>query len=170
MSGRRVLGLALVWGMVATVVPAQEGSRSSRDHERRDEAFRMVDAYVIANIQESLGLDEEQYARVIPLVTMLQKARREYFRERGQALRQMKQLLSSGAATESRLGEAVASQKALEVEGPARIRERMDELDAVLSPVQQAKYRVFEVEVERRLRDLMRRGRRERTQQSPPRP
>jgi hypothetical protein len=156
--------------MVATVVSAQEGSRSSRGREKRDEAFRMVDAYVIATIQESLGLDDGQYARVIPLVNKLQKARREYFRERGRALRQMNQLLKSGAATESQLQEAVASLKALEVEGPARIRERTDELDAVLSPVQQAQYRVFEVEVERRMRDLMRRGRRERTQESRPRP
>lgn len=163
MIGRRALGLALVWGMVAGAVSAQEQPRSSRQ-DRRDEAFRMVDAYVIANIQESLGLDDDQYARIIPLVNKLQKARREYHRERGRTLRQMRQLLKSGAATESQLEEAVASLKTLEVEGPARIRERVDELDAILSPVQQAKYRVFEMDVERRLRDLMRRGRRERTQ------
>ncbi len=170
MNWCRVLGFALVWGMVATVVPAQEGSRSSRGRERRDEAFRMVDAYVIANIQESLGLDDDQYARVIPLVNKLQKARREYFRERGRTLRHMKQLLRSGAATEPGLEEAVASFRTLEVEGPARIRQRMDELDAILSPVQQAKYRVFEVEVEHRMRDLMRRGRRDRAQEDRPRP
>jgi ABC-type transporter Mla subunit MlaD len=155
--------------MVAGAVFAQEGSRSSRQ-DRRDEAFRMVDAYVIANIQESLDLDDDQYARIIPLVNKLQKARREYHRERGRTLRQMRQLLKSGAATESQLEEAVASLKTLEVEGPARIRERVDELDSILSPVQQAKYRVFEMDVERRLRDLMRRGRRERTQEGRPRP
>jgi hypothetical protein len=156
--------------MAAAAVSTQEGSRSSRSRDRRDEAFRMVDAYVIANIQESLDLDEDQYARAIPLVNRLQKARREYHRERGRTLRQMRQLLKSGAATESQLQEAVASLKTLEVEGPARIRERLDELDAILSPVQQAKYRVFEVEVEHRMRDLMRRGRRERPQEGRPQP
>jgi hypothetical protein len=123
----------------------------------------MVDAYVIANIQESLGLDDDQYTRAIPLVNNLQKARREYQRERWRTLRHMKQLLRSGAATESQLQDAVGKLKTLEVEGPARIGERQDELDAILSPVQQAKYRVFEMDVERRLRDLMRRARRERS-------
>jgi hypothetical protein len=164
-----VLALALVWGTVAAGVSAQEESRSSR-RERWDEAFRMVDAYVIANIQESLGLDDDQYARIIPLVNRLQKARREYHRERGRTLRHMRQLLKSGAATESQLEKAVVSLKTLGVDGPARIRERVDELDAILSPVQQAKYRVFEMDVERRMRDLMRRGRRERTQEGRSRP
>jgi hypothetical protein len=82
----------------------------------------------------------------------------------------MRQLLKSGTATESQLEEAVASLKTLELEGPARIRERVDELDAILSPVQQAKYRVFEMDVERRLRDLMRRGRRKRSQEGRSRP
>jgi hypothetical protein len=158
-----------VWGVVATAVSAQERLSSSHQ-DRRDEAFRMVDAYVIANIQESLGLDDDQYARIVPLVNKLQKARRGYHRERGRILRQMRQLLKSGAATETQLQDAVASFKTLEVEGPARIRERTDELDAILSPVQQAKYRVFEMDVERRMRNLMRRGRRERTQPSQPRP
>jgi hypothetical protein len=162
--------LAFVGGSLATAAFGQEGSPSSRGRQRWDEAARLVDAYVIANIQESLGLDDDQYARVIPFVNKLQKARREYHRERGTTLRQMRQLLRSGAATESQLREAVASLKTLEVEGPARIRERADELDAILSPVQQAKYRVFEMEVERRMRDLMRRGRREPTQEGRPRP
>ena len=60
MSWRGVLGLALGWGLVASGVLAQERS-PTRGHERRDEAFRMVDAYVIANIQESLDLDDDRF-------------------------------------------------------------------------------------------------------------
>ena len=59
--------------------------------------------------------------------------------------------------------EALDSFKALQTSGPAGIRERMEALDAVLTPLQQAKYRVFEVEVEHRMRDLMRRSRRDRS-------
>jgi len=162
---RWVLGLALVASVgVAGVAPA-EGAGSQRAQERRDEAFRMVDAYVIANLQESLGLDDATYEKAIPLVNKLQKVRREFFHERSRMQRTMRHLLRSGTATEAQVVEMLDDFKALDVQGPERIRKQVEELDGLLTPLQQAKYRVFELEVERRMRDLMRRGRRER---SPP--
>ena len=165
MIWRWVLGLALVVGVGVSGVAGQEGDpgRQRGGQERRDEACRMVDAYVIANIQESLGLDDDTYVKVIPLVNKLQKVRREYFQERAQMQRRMRVLLHSGTATEAQVQEMLTSFKTLEREGPKRIRKHMDELDAFLTPLQQAKYRVFEVEVEHRLRGLMRRGRRDRS-------
>jgi len=119
----------------------------------------MVDAYIVANIQESLGLTDDQYAKVVPLVTRLQKARRQYFEKRSEALRGLRRLLASGAAAEEEVKEALEALKAVEAEGPVRAHEQMEALDRVLSPLQQAKYRVFEMDVERRMRYLMRRGR-----------
>ena len=169
MSWRGVLVLALAWGLVASGVSAQERS-PSRGQQRRDEAFRMVDAYVIANIQESLDLDDGQYTRVIPLVSRLQKARREFLLERAQALHRMRHLLSSGTATEREVEEALKAYNALENEGPQRIRAQLSALDAALTPLQQAKYRVFELEVEQRMRELMRRSRRDPSAEGEPRP
>ena len=169
MSWRWVLGLALVWGLTAPGASGQERS-PSRSKERRDEAFRMVDAYVIANIQDSLDLDDDQYARVIPLVSKLQKTRREHHGERGRALHKMRHLLRSGTATEAEVAEALKAFNALETEGPERIRAQQSALDGILTPLQQAKYRVFEGEVEQRMRELMRRGRRDRSPEGQPRP
>ena len=163
MIWRWVLGLVLVAGVGVSGVAQAGGAGSQQGQERRDEAFRMVDAYVIANLQESLGLDDATYEKAIPLVNKLQKARREFFQERLRTQRKMRHLLRSGTATEVQVQETLDAFKALEVEGPERIRQHMDELDALLTPLQQAKYRVFEVEVEHRMRDLMRRGRRERS-------
>lgn len=152
----QVLGLVLATGIGVPGTAAQQ--REARRQERREDAFRMVDAYVIAHIQESLDLDDDVYAKVIPLVGRLQKTRREYYQGRAGAQRQMRHLLRSGTATEAQVRDALDEFKALETSGPESIRKRMEELDAVLTPVQQAKYRVFEVEVERRMRALMRRG------------
>ncbi len=163
MIGRWVLGLALVASVGGPGVAQAGGAGTQRSQEQRDEAFRMVDAYVIANLQESLGLDDATYEKAIPLVNKLQKARREFFHERSQTQRKMRRLLRSGTATEAQVVELLDALKALDVEGPERIRKHAGELDALLTPLQQAKYRVFEVEVERRMRDLMRRGRRERS-------
>ncbi len=79
--------------------------------------------------------------------------------------RRMRRLLGSGTATEAQVQELLESMKALEVEGPERVRQQMDELDALLTPLQQAKYRVFEADVEHRLRELLRKGRRGRSPQ-----
>ncbi len=158
MNWRRILGLGLAWAVVATGAFAQDWTLPKRDNE----AFRMVDAYVIANIQESLDLDDEQFAKVVLPVKSLQRERRQFIQGRGRALQDMRRLLRSGMATEAEIEETLAAFKALELDGPRRIREKQEALDAVLTPIQQAKLRVFEVEVEHRMRELSRRVRRQR--------
>jgi hypothetical protein len=159
---RWILGVALATCAAVPAVAWEQAGGRPGHRERKDEAFRMVDAYIVANIQESLGLDEETYVKIIPVVTKLQKVRRDFWEDRFRLQRRMRQLLRSGTASEAEVHELLESMKALEAQGPERVRQQMDELDALLSPLQQAKYRVFEADVEHRLRELMRRGRRER--------
>ena len=55
MTGWRGLLVAIV---VAASAAAQEDAPAARNP--REEAFRMVDAYVVSNMQESLSLSDEQ--------------------------------------------------------------------------------------------------------------
>ena len=119
----------------------------------------MVDAYVVSNLQESLGLDDEQFAKAIPLVKRLQAERRSYFLERTRTVREMRRLLRQGGATEAQVLDLLKQLKALDADGPVQTRKNLDALDALLTPVQQAKYRVLEVDVEQRMRELMNRAR-----------
>lgn len=121
----------------------------------RDEAFRMIDAYIVSNLQESLLLTDEQFTKLLPLVKRLQRDRRELVQRRIQALMEMRRTMAQGVATEARVQELLRELKAVEVEEPTTIRRDMDAIDALLSPLQQAKYRLLEVEVERKLRALM---------------
>jgi hypothetical protein len=138
---------------------AQAGPEGPAGEERRDEAFKMVDAYIVSQLQESLGLTDAQFAKALPLVKQLQADRRDYFVGRVRLLREMRRLLRSGSASEATVVEKLKQLKALDAEGPARTKRDLEALDAVLSEVQQAKYRVLEVEVEMRMRELMRRAR-----------
>jgi Spy/CpxP family protein refolding chaperone len=138
---------------------AQEEPPTATGRSARDEAFRMVDAYVVSNLQESLSLTDEQFAKAIPLVKKLQSERREYLLARNRAMREMRRLLQQGGASESRVLELLNEVRTLDVEGPERTRHNMAALDALLTPIQQAKYRVLEGDVEQRLRELMNRGR-----------
>ena len=163
MTRSRELWLALF--LMARAAAAQEDAPAARNP--REEAFRMVEAYVVSNMQESLGLRDEQFARAIPLVKKLQRDRRDYLLERGRLMREMRRLLRQGGAVEPQVTELLKQAKALEAEGPERTRRDLEALDALFTPIQQAKYRVLESEVEQRMRELMNRARAARPGQRP---
>jgi hypothetical protein len=154
---RILLGLVLALGAGAGF--AQEEPGAGAERPARDEAFKMVDAYVVSNLQESLGLSDEQFARAIPLVKRVQGDRRAYQMERARTVREMRRLLRQGGAPEAQVLDLLGQLKKLDVDGPAQARRSLEQLDAVLTPVQQAKYRVLELEVEQRMRELMNRVR-----------
>jgi hypothetical protein len=146
-----VLGLALALGLAA---PASAQQRAGRQRPR-EEAFKMIEAYLVSNLQEGLGLSDDQFTRVLPLIKRLQRDRREAGQRRMRALQELRRVLQAGGATSPQVADLLREVKAAEVEGPAQVRRAMDAIDAVLDPVQQAKYRLLEVEVERKLRGLM---------------
>ena len=156
---RLLLTLVLVVGGWGARALAQEERPGAPDRPARDEAFKMVDAYVVSNLQESLGLTDEQFAKAIPLVKKLQGDRREALLERARTVREMRRLLREGGATEAQVVELLGRLKALDAEGPVQNRKNLEALDAVLTPIQQAKFRVLELEVEQRIREIMGRAR-----------
>ena len=158
MIGRIALSVLLACGAVASVARAQEERAPGPDRPARTEAFKMVDAYVISNLQESLGLSDEQFAKAVPLVQKLQTERREYLVGRTRKIREMRRLLHEGGASEARVLDLLRQVKALDAEGPAATRRNLEAVDAVLTPIQQAKFRVLELEVEQRMRELVRRA------------
>jgi hypothetical protein len=121
----------------------------------RDEAFKMIDAYIVSNLQESLELTDEQFVKLLPLVKRLQSDRRALLQRRQQPLMELRRLLASGGATEEKVTELLRQVKAAEAEEPAVLRKDRDAVDAALTAVQQAKFRVFEAEVEHKIRELM---------------
>ena len=133
--------------------------------ELRDETFRLMDAYLISNLQESLGLTDEQFGKALPLVKKLQSDRRDYAKRRMQALRLLRKSLLSGSATEAGVVDLLKDLKNASAEERAGTLRNLEVLDTVLTPIQQAKYRVFEAEVDLRLRHLLARSQdKERTQ------
>jgi hypothetical protein len=151
--------LVLTLGAGSARVLAQAEAPAGEERPARREAFRMVDAYVVGNLQGSLGLTDEELARAIPLVRKLQTARREYYLERTRTLREMRRLLQRGGATEAQVLDLLQRLKALDAEGLQEARQDQEALDAALTPVQQAKYRVLEMEVEQRMRAIVSRAR-----------
>ena len=152
---RRALAAAALLLCSAAAVPALAQNPDGRPRRPREEAFRMIEAYLVSNLQEALALSDDQFARVLPLIKRLQRDRREAGQRRIKALQELNRTMQAGGATEGQVADLLREVKAAEVEGPALVRRDMDAIDAVLTPLQQAKYRLREVEVERKLRALM---------------
>lgn len=164
-----VAGLALALASAAPAL-AQEAPDAAERPERFEEAGRMVDAYVLSNLQEQVGLSDEQYVKLLPLVKRLQQERRDFVRQRQEALRALRRGLGAAVPKEAELASLVESLRRLDAEEPAKLRQGLEAIDAELSVVQQARLRVFEVEVQRRIRELLLRARRERPERREPQP
>jgi Spy/CpxP family protein refolding chaperone len=136
---------------------AQEGRERQGRHGPQD-VFKMVDAYFVNNLKQRLDLTDDQLARLVPHVQRLQADRRELAQRRFRAMRELNRVLVSGTATEAAVRELLREVKAIEAEEPATLGRDRESIDALLSPVQQAKYRLLEAEVERRVRHAMARG------------
>ena len=135
--------------------PAPWPRARGRARRGRDDVFKMIDAYVVSNLQESLELTDDQYVKILPLVKRLQTDRREFGHRRMQAMQELRRLLAAGDATEARVAELLKEVKSVETEEPGVIRRDREAIDAILSPVQQAKFRILEIQVERRSATLM---------------
>lgn len=158
----RSMAFALALLGAAVAAPPQEtgGPRGAGARRGgREEIFKMVDAYIVSNLQESLGLGDDQFVKLLPLVKRLQNDRRDMAQRRFAALAEMHRLFESGTATEPRIAELMRELRAVESEEPGAIRKDMDGIDGVLSPLQQAKFRILEAKVERKIRELMARVR-----------
>jgi Spy/CpxP family protein refolding chaperone len=154
-SGAAAAGLVLLLSALAL---AQDLPPDGGPGRHREEAFRMVDAYVVSNLQESLGLTDEQFNTLLPLVRRLHQDRRQMVHRRIQNLRELRRLLASGSATEAQVERRLREVKRLEDEEPTLLRRDRAAVDATLTPLQQAKFRVLEAEVEQKIRALRRRG------------
>jgi len=166
---RMVLGLTLALGTsaVASAQPAQGRRGGPEGPAMRDELMEIVQSYFVMKIQERLELSDEQFVKVLPLVRKLQQDRRDFHRRRFEAIGEMRKELESGTATDAHLRDLLQQVKAVDSEMPNALRKDADAIDAVLSPVQQAKFRILELDVERHLREVREHAREQRRRNGP---
>jgi Spy/CpxP family protein refolding chaperone len=154
-----VLAAALLAG--GTALAQEQEPRARRGPEAGPEhVFKMVDEYFVRNLKARLDLTDEQLARVLPPVRKLQNDRRALTRRRFRAMSELRRSLASGGATEGGIEALLREVKAVEAEESSTLRRDREAVDGALTPLQQAKFRVLEAEVERRVRHaLARQGR-----------
>jgi len=167
----RLLPILIVASVVS--VGAQQAEPPTRGGNMSPaEIQRIFDGYLLVQVQEALGLSDQQFAQVVARVKALQDARRRHQQERGRLLMELQRLTRpAGRGGRGGPGDDVVIKERLVMlqENDARLaaelRQAYGALDAVLDVRQQARFRIFEEQIERKKLELLLRAR-----QNPNRP
>jgi len=152
-------GLVL-WTSVAS---AGSGGQQRPAEPNRADVEGMMEAYVLNKLQDSLDLSDEQFGSLVVAQKKLQDTRRSYRQDRMGVLRKLRQTLRFEQAGEGELGPLLDELDVLRDDFATDEKTRYEAIDAILDIRQRARYRILEVELQRRLNEMMRdvRGRRQ---------
>jgi hypothetical protein len=122
----------------------------------------MLDTYAIVQAQRELTIADEKYGPFAARLKKLQDIRRRNQRQRQQLIHELVRMAGPRAAVQADEAAIRAQLNALrehDDRAAAELRQAYDALDEVLDTRQQARFRMFEEQIERRKLDLLVRAR-----------
>ncbi len=135
------------------------------------EIQRLFDAYIVMQAQQELQLTDEQFPRFLSRVKALQDARRRWQIERLRILQDLRRLANGPGSQDDEVRAQLRALTELEGRQSSDLRRALDGVDQILDLRQQARFRVFEEQMERRKVQLMMRARQgNRPRMAPPQP
>jgi hypothetical protein len=123
------------------------------------ELQRLFDSYALLQAQEQLKISDEQYTKFLPRFKALQDARRQTLQQRMRVLAAVRGLLADTPLDEAQLKDRLKQLQDIEDRGDGEARRAYEAIDQVLDLRQQAQFRVFEEQMERRKLELVTRAR-----------
>jgi hypothetical protein len=127
-----------------------------------NELIGMLDAYATIQAQQALQLADEPYGRFIPLLKKLQETRRRNQQMRNRMIGELRRLAGPRAAApadDSVIVEKLKGLREHDERAASEIRSALAAIDEILTPQQQARFRIFEEHIENRKLDLLLRAR-----------
>lgn len=134
------------------------------------EVQRLLDAYVVLQAQEALRLSDAQYPQFLTKLRAFQEVRRRHEQARLRLIGELNRLSNGPAAAEgvdAQVRERLKALDELETSSAPELRKAREELFQTLDLRQQARFRVFEEQMERRKLELLLRARARPRQQRP---
>jgi hypothetical protein len=151
-------------GRVRSEAPQGQGRAAGAQQADRlelAELQRLFDAYTVMQTQEALQLDDGQFGQFLPKLKALQETRRRNEQARARLVGELGRLTAPSAAfDETAARDRLQALQELEGRSAAELRRAYDAIDAQLDVRRQARFRVFEQNMERRKLQLMLRARR----------
>lgn len=119
----------------------------------------MFDSYALMQAQEQLKISDEQFPQFLSRFKAMQDVRRRALQERGRLVQELRQLVNAPQPDEAQMKEHIKALADLETRSADDLKKAQDAIDQVLDVRQQAKFRVFEENMERRKLELVTRAR-----------
>ena len=122
------------------------------------ELQRMFDAYALLQAQEFLKISDDQYSKFLPRFKTLQDVRRQALQQRTRVLNEVRRLVNNDGQDEP-IKNALKQLQDIDERGAVETRRASEAVDQVLDLRQQAKFRIFEEQMDRRKLELVTRAR-----------
>jgi hypothetical protein len=123
---------------------------------------QLMDGYAVVQGQEFLGLNDAQFAQFLPRFRALQETRRRHNMERLQLLQELNRMTNPRAArrggvqaSDAEVRDRLKMLRDVETRAVSEILKARDAIDQTLDLRQQARFRVFEEQVEQRKLQLL---------------
>jgi hypothetical protein len=145
-----IIGLALV--SATALARGQEQPRRAA----REDLEGLMEAYVISKLQESLELSDQQFAQMVVAQKRISGHRREHRNKRQKMLQQLRRALNDPGTEDDQIADMLNQLKQAQVDIEAQQRADYQEIDKILGVRQQARYRILELEIQRRFQQMAR--------------
>lgn len=126
------------------------------------QVHQLFDAMLVMQAQDALALSDPQYAQFVTRLRVLQDARRRNQQDRVRLMGELQKLSNPRnpkPVDQSELTRRLSALQELESRQAADLRRAYDGIDEMLNPLQQARFRVLEEQIERRKLELVGRAR-----------
>ena len=144
---------------LAQAPPAERPQRNRAGGLGNGELVNMLDTYAIVQAQEALQLADDKYGQFVSRLKRLQQIRRQNTQARNRVLQELRRLTQAPTPDENALRTQLKVLQDLEMSAADELRRAYAAVDEVLDPRQQARFRIFEEQLERRKLDLLMRAR-----------
>ena len=123
------------------------------------EIQRMFDSYALIQAQEQLKVSDEKFPQFLTRFKALQDTRRANMTQRFRMIQDLRRLTSDPQPDETRMRERLKAIDELDARAQAEIGKAYEAINQILDIQQQAKFRVFEENMENRKLALVMRAR-----------
>lgn len=165
-----ILALTMCAGLLTVSLAAAQAPRDPAGRGRAGspvglspvEVLNMLDAYALVQAEGALELRESQYGEFVTRLKRLQETRRRNQQTRNRQVQELRRMTQAQTKEQGDGGiaERLKALKEHDARAAAELSRAYDVLDEVLDVRQQARFRAFEDNLERRKIDLLMRARR----------
>ena len=122
------------------------------------EIQRLFDSFALVQAQQFLNIRDDQYQKFLPRFMALQATRRQTLQQHTRVVNELRRLGNEGG-TDDQIKAALKQLQEIDERGDADAKKAMEGVDQTLELRQQARFRVFEEQMERRKLELVTRAR-----------